>query len=77
MHCAQLVDFRQSDIDRRFGISLHNAPGPGLMLCMDCHRPFPDHDQCPPEPCTNAEKECKPIEFDLFQAMHHSSVDQD
>lgn len=48
-----------------------------LMLRLDCRRLFPDHGQCPPGTCTNARSECKPIELDLFQAMRHSSVQQD
>jgi hypothetical protein len=47
------------------------------MLRLDCRQLFPDHGQCPPGICTNAGSECKPIEFDLFQAMRHSSVEQD
>jgi hypothetical protein len=51
--------------------------GPGLKLRPDCRLLSPDHSQCTPGTCTNAGSECKPIEIDLFQAVCHSSLEQD
>ena len=59
------------------GLVLESAAGSRIDAALDGRQLFPDHSQYPPGTCRNAGSECKPIEFDPFQAMCHSSAGQD